>query len=136
MKAVNVIPIMALAACSVPHPLSGLRNQVTTDAGGYSFAINYSQDIAEATRLTRVWRPDYLDVQAAAVSAVIKGTGCTPDLRSVTGDVALMRMKIDCAQSATLAPPPAPDRVKASCVGNAVPFDLNNGIFDLELECD
>ena len=69
MKAVILIPLAALAACASPHPLSGLRDQVTVDAGGYSFAINYSQDRAEVTRLTRVWRPDYADVQAAAVAA-------------------------------------------------------------------
>ena len=136
MKAVVIIPLAALAACASPHPLSGLRNQATAEAGGFTFAINYSQDIAEATRLTSVWRPNYSDVQAAAVSAVAKGTGCAPDLRSVSGDVALVRMKIDCSQGAFTPTPTATPRVRTSCVGNAVPIDPDNGIFDVEFDCE
>ena len=136
MKAVILIPLAALAACASPHPLSGLRDQVTVDAGGYSFAINYSQDRAEVTRLTRVWRPDYADVQAAAVAAVIKGTGCAPDLGSVSGDVALLRMKIDCTEGAELKLPPPRDGPKTSCVGNLIPFDLSTGVFELAIDCD
>jgi hypothetical protein len=130
MKTYGFISLLALASCGSAHPLSGLRNNVTADAGAFSFSINYSADAAEATRTNRVWRPEYAVVQAAAIQAVAKGTGCTPVPGSVTGDIALVKMKIDCTASA--GPPPAASGT--NCSGNATP-DAFMDLFDIEIDC-
>ncbi|WP_298429955.1 hypothetical protein [uncultured Jannaschia sp.] len=88
--------LLALAACNGAHPLDGLDRSGTASAGGHDFRVNWNLTTAQATRTNPTWRPEVAAVAAAAVQATEAATGCRVKPGSVTGDIALMNMGLDC----------------------------------------
>ena len=91
-----LIPVLFLAACSVPHPLSQLDRQGKAQVAGFSFTVNWSDQEAEATRTNVYLSRNVPPVWAAATVAVQDLTGCPVREGSLSGDIALVRMKLAC----------------------------------------
>lgn len=80
----------------MPSPLDGLNRSGTAGAGGHDFRVNWNLKAAQATRIDRRWRPDRTAVMAAAAAAAVEVTGCRVQPGSVTGDISLIDMALDC----------------------------------------
>ncbi len=89
-----LLPIL-LAGC-VPHPLDGLDRSGTASAGGHDFRVNWNLETAQATRTNMVWRPGMAGVLTGAVAATEEVTGCRVVPGSAGGDVALVKMALNC----------------------------------------
>lgn len=92
-----LIPALALlSACGAPHPLDGLTRSGTADVLGHSYVVNWNAETAQVTRTNRTWRPDYADVARGALIAAELVTDCAVRPATVSGDVALINMTLDC----------------------------------------
>ncbi|WP_371154916.1 hypothetical protein [Jannaschia sp. 2305UL9-9] len=96
MSRVLLLAGLLLSACNSPHPIDGLRRSGTAEAGGHSFHVNWNTSEAQATRTNATWRPGLAAVTGAAVQATEEVTGCSVVRGSAIGDIALIRMRLDC----------------------------------------
>jgi hypothetical protein len=76
--------------------MDGLAFSGTAEANGHSYRINWNRSDAQATRTNPVWRPGLADVTRGAILATEEVTGCTVIPGTAVGDVALLRMRLDC----------------------------------------
>lgn len=89
-------PLIILAGCSTGGvDVWGGKSQIA-EAGGYRFKVIYTQDRAEAYRLTTRLRPRARDVFAAASSAIEQASGCPVIASTLSGDVALVEADLLC----------------------------------------
>lgn len=70
------------------------RSEITT--GGFSFNVFHTTERAEAHRTDFALRPDAKQVFAAARAAIIQASGCKVKERSWSGDVALVKVNLNC----------------------------------------
>ena len=93
---ISFILLLVLAACNGP----GLRMQGATkteaSAGGIDFNVFHDGTVAEAHRTSRMIKPKAKLVFAAARAAIIQSSGCDVDERSWSGDVAVVKVKLNC----------------------------------------
>ncbi|WP_179380252.1 hypothetical protein [Jannaschia marina] len=91
-----LLVLLLLAACNTPHPLDGLNRTGTASAGGHDFRVNWNLETAQATRTNPAWRPGLAQVVLAAVAATEEVTGCTVRPGTAIGDIALVKMSLEC----------------------------------------
>ena len=94
---VRLWPLLALTACvAIPDPRDRLTQTGRADANGHSFIVNFNAKAAQATRTNFAWRADVVQVGLGAVQATERVTGCDVMEGSLSGDVALFEMALDC----------------------------------------
>lgn len=93
---VSALLLLSAAACSTPHPsfLDAARHEV--DVGGSRFVIYEKQGWVEVYRTSFERLPPRDAVFARARQAIEQATNCRVVPGSLTGDVALMRARLDC----------------------------------------
>ena len=93
-----LLALTLLAACNVADPRDGLNRSGTASAGGHDFRVNWNLETAQATRTNPTWRPSVAEVWPAAMAATEAVTGCRAKPGTATGDVALVRVELDCTR--------------------------------------
>ena len=99
-RAAPVLAAALLAGCGLPDPRDGLTETAMADANGHSYRVNWNPRVAQVTRLNPTWRPDFASVALGAVRATEQVTGCRVRPASLTGDVALIEVTLDCPAAA------------------------------------
>lgn len=79
------------------HPLDNLTRSGQAEAMGHTYRVNWNAEVAQVTRMTPVWRPEYRTVAQGAVLAAEDVTGCAVRPATVQGDVAMVNMSLDCS---------------------------------------
>ncbi|TFL19082.1 hypothetical protein [Jannaschia formosa] len=92
----RLLALLPLFACGMPHPMDGLVESGTATGNGYSYRVNWNRTEAQATRTNATWRPDLAEVTRGAILATEEVTGCAVLPGTTVGDVALLRMRLDC----------------------------------------
>jgi hypothetical protein len=90
---------LPLAACGLPDPRDGLTETGTARANGHEYRVNWNPRVAQVTRTNPTWRPDFAEVALGAVRAAEAVTGCRVRPASLTGDVSLIEVTLDCPEA-------------------------------------
>ena len=91
-----LLVLSSLSACVIPHPADGFDRDATARANGHEFTVNWNDREAQATRTSVTWNPPFSEVALGAIAATQAVTGCRVRPASLTGDVTLVRMTLDC----------------------------------------
>lgn len=92
--------LLAPGACGLPDPRDGLTETATASANGHEYRVNWNAKMAQVTRTDPTWRPRFADVALGAVRAAEAATGCRVRPASLTGDVSLIELTLDCPAAA------------------------------------
>ncbi|MEM7642618.1 MAG: hypothetical protein AAF366_08825 [Pseudomonadota bacterium] len=97
MRLLPLLPsALLLVACGMAHPLDRLDRTGRASAGGHDFRVNWNLEVAQATRMNPAFRPGLRAVTLAAVQATEEVTGCRVIPGSAIGDIALIKLSLDC----------------------------------------
>ncbi|KIT17466.1 hypothetical protein jaqu_06540 [Jannaschia aquimarina] len=99
MRGLVFLAFAGLAACGSPHPLDGLDRTGTARVEGRDYRVNWNVSTAQVTRMTPEWRPAFASVARGAAIAAEQVTGCKVVPSSVSGDIAMLNMALDCTAS-------------------------------------
>ncbi len=93
----NLLVLTTLAACDSPHPaFMGIKPQVITVQGS-TFSVRIKGREAEAIRTSVEYIPRIGEIFPKAAAAIEQASGCRVIARSMKGDSAYMRARLDCA---------------------------------------
>lgn len=99
MRRAILLLALLLAACGLPDPRDGLTETGTAEANGHSYRVNWNAKVAQVTRTNPTWRPDFAEVALGAVRAAEAVTGCRVLPSSLSGDVSLIEVTLDCPRA-------------------------------------
>jgi hypothetical protein len=93
---ISFVLLLVLTACN--GPVLSMRDATRTEAsaGGIEFNVFHNGIRAEAHRTSRLFKPKAKTVFAAARQAILQSSGCQVDEGSWSGDVAVVKVNLNC----------------------------------------